>query len=99
MFLRYLQCADGLAAPTSRAGTLCSRSQSHEFEGATLVEKITRIRQGTPEKPTKYQMSIPSQFEGIVLKLLEKRPEDRYQTAEDLLADLERMGRFQGVKV
>ncbi len=67
------------------------------FEGSTLVEKITRIRQDQPVKPTKYQMSIPPMFEGVVMKLLAKRPEDRYQTADELLKDLERVGKFQGV--
>jgi serine/threonine protein kinase len=69
------------------------------FEGTTLAEKVTRIRQTPPEKPTKYQMSIPAQFEGVVLKLLAKRPEDRYQTAQELLAELTRVGKFQGVTV
>jgi serine/threonine protein kinase len=66
------------------------------FTGATLVEKITRIRQTEPEKPTKFQMSIPSRFEGVVLKLLAKDPADRYPTAADLLAELERVGKFHG---
>jgi serine/threonine protein kinase len=69
------------------------------FTGATLVEKITRIRQTEPEKPTKFQMSIPSRFEGVVLKLLAKDPDDRHQTAGDLLAELERVGKLQGVTV
>jgi serine/threonine protein kinase len=69
------------------------------FGGATLVEKITRIRQGTPEKPTKFQMSVPGQFEAVALKLLQKRPEDRYQSAADLLAELTRVGKFNGVSV
>jgi serine/threonine protein kinase len=69
------------------------------FEGATLAEKATRIRQTPPERPTKYQLSIPSQFEGVVMKLLAKRPEDRCQTAKDLLAELARVGKFQGVSV
>jgi serine/threonine protein kinase len=67
------------------------------FEGTSLIEKITRIRQDAPVKPTKYQMSIPSAFEGVVLKLLAKRPEDRYQTAAELVKDLERIGKFNGV--
>jgi serine/threonine protein kinase len=69
------------------------------FEGSTLAEKVTRIRQNLPERPTKYQMSIPGQFEGVVLKLLTKRPEDRYQTAAELLRELERLAKFQGVAV
>jgi serine/threonine protein kinase len=69
------------------------------FTGATVVEKITRIRQFEPEKPTKYQLSIPGAFEGIVLKLLAKRPEDRFQNASDLLKDLTRVGKFTGVQV
>lgn len=69
------------------------------FDGGTLVEKITKIRKDDPVKPTKFQLSIPSQFEGTVLKMLAKRPEDRFQTAEELLAELERVGKFHGMKV
>jgi serine/threonine protein kinase len=69
------------------------------FDGATLAEKVTRIRQSAPEKPTKYQMSVPGQFEGVVLKLLAKRPDDRYPTAAEMLRELERVGKFQGVTV
>ncbi|HEX5271277.1 MAG TPA: FHA domain-containing serine/threonine-protein kinase [Gemmataceae bacterium] len=69
------------------------------FTGATLAEKVTRIRQTEPERPTKYQMSIPGQFEGVVMKLLAKRPEDRYQTAADLLREVERVAKFSGVTV
>jgi serine/threonine protein kinase len=64
------------------------------FEGATLVEKVTRIRQTEPVRPTKFQLAIPSRFEGLVLKLLAKRPEDRYQSASELLAELERLGKL-----
>ncbi len=69
------------------------------FGGSTLVEKITRIRQTAQEKPSKFQMGIPSQFEAVVMKLLAKSPDDRYQTATDLLKELTRIGRFAGVNV
>jgi serine/threonine protein kinase len=69
------------------------------FEGSSLAEKVTRIRQSVPERPTKYQMSIPSQFEGVVMKLLAKRPEDRYQAAAELLKELDRLAKFSGVAV
>jgi eukaryotic-like serine/threonine-protein kinase len=65
--------------------------------GKTLIEQVTRIRQTAPEKPTRFQMSIPPIFEGVVLKLLAKEPKDRYQTATAVLAELDRVGKFGGV--
>jgi eukaryotic-like serine/threonine-protein kinase len=67
------------------------------FAGGTLVETITKIRQGEPLKPSTFQMGIPSAFEGAVLRLLSKRPEDRYQTAKELVADLDRIGKLHSV--
>ncbi len=67
------------------------------FEGGSLVETIMKIRSGVPIKPKQFQMSIPDRFQGIVLKLLEKRPEDRFQTATQLLKELERVAKFSNV--
>jgi serine/threonine protein kinase len=69
------------------------------FIGDSLTDTVRKIRQSDPEKPKKYQLSIPDQFEGVVLKMLSKRPEDRYQNAGDLLKELERVAKFQGVTV
>jgi hypothetical protein len=69
------------------------------LSGKTLVEKLTRIRQEVPARPSKYQLSIPPTFESVVMKLLAKKPEDRYQTAAELLQDLERVGRGHNVTV
>jgi serine/threonine protein kinase len=69
------------------------------FEGGSLPETITKIRQADPVHPTKYQLAIPALFEGTVLKMLAKRPEDRFQTATDLLKDLERVAKFQGLTI
>jgi serine/threonine protein kinase len=66
------------------------------FDGTTLIEKITKIRQHEPQRPTKFQLSIPTAFEGVVMKLLAKRPEDRFQSADDLLKELERVGLHHG---
>jgi serine/threonine protein kinase len=65
--------------------------------GATLVETVSKIRSEVPVRPTKYQMSIPGDLESIVMKLLAKKPEERFQTAGALLKDLERLGKFKGV--
>jgi serine/threonine protein kinase len=69
------------------------------FQGSTLVEKITRIRQDEPVKPTRYQMSIPHPFEGLVLKLLAKTPDERYPSATLMLKELERIGRNHSLTV
>jgi serine/threonine protein kinase len=68
-------------------------------EGGSLVETITKIRQVEPVKPKKYQLSIPDLFEGTVLRMLAKRPEDRFAKPADLLTDLERVAKYQGVQV
>jgi len=67
------------------------------FAGTSLVDTILKIRQADPAKPSKFQMGIPSAFEGVVLKLLSKNPDERYQTAKELVAELERIGKLQGV--
>jgi hypothetical protein len=61
-----------------------------------VVDLLTQIRDAAPEKPKKYQMAVPDLFQGLVLKLLAKRSEERYQTAKELLTDLERVGKFSG---
>jgi serine/threonine protein kinase len=69
------------------------------FAGASLPDLIGKIRNAEPEKPKKFQMAIPDLFQGTVLKLLAKRPEERFQSATELLKDLERVGKFAGVSV
>jgi serine/threonine protein kinase len=66
-------------------------------EGTSLVDTITKIRTTEPIKPKKYQLSVPDQFQDIVMKCLMKRPEERYQTPTELLKDLVRTAKFQGM--
>ncbi len=68
-------------------------------EGLGLPETIQKIRTEVPVKPKKFQLAIPDLFEGIVLQMLAKRPEERFQTASQLLENLERVGKYQGVKL
>ena len=75
---------------------LCGRPP---FEGGSLVETITKIRSADPVKPKKFQLSTPDLFEGTVLRMLAKRPEDRFQTPAELLTDLERVAKFQGMTI
>jgi serine/threonine protein kinase len=67
------------------------------FQGTSLIETIKQIRMAQPAKPRQFQMSIPDRFQAAVLKLLSKRPEERYQSATELLAELERIGKYHAV--
>ena len=69
------------------------------FDAGSLPETILQIRQAEPPSPKKYQLAIPDLFEGVVLRMLAKRPQDRYQSPADLLAELERVAQYQGVTV
>jgi serine/threonine protein kinase len=69
------------------------------FADGSLVETIAKVRKAEPEKPKKFQMAIPDLFEGTVLKMLARRPEDRHQTAAELVKDLERVAKYQGVQL
>jgi serine/threonine protein kinase len=69
------------------------------FEGKTLVETIAQIRQSDPVPPKKFQLSIPDKFQDVVMVLLAKRPELRYQTPAQAARALEQVAKYQGVSV
>ena len=66
------------------------------FEGGTAAEIIRRVMTGAPEPPTRSHLAIPSQFEGLVLRLLAIRPEVRPESATRLRTELERVGKSIG---
>jgi hypothetical protein len=61
------------------------------FAGDSPIETIKKVRAAQPDSPRKAQMAVPQQVEDVVLKLLARRPEDRYANATALLRELERM--------
>jgi serine/threonine protein kinase len=67
------------------------------FEADSLPELITKVRNEEPVKPKEYQLAINDLFQDAVLKMIDKRPEDRYQTPMDLLNDLDRIGRYNNL--
>lgn len=60
------------------------------FEGATPVAVALQHIQEPPVSPRKRRPELPRSVESIVLRLLEKDPAKRYQSAEGLLQDLHR---------
>jgi serine/threonine-protein kinase len=58
------------------------------FAGKTPPETISQIREAEPPSLKQWQPALPEKFESIIHKMLAKRPEDRHQTAKELLTDL-----------
>ncbi|WP_372369994.1 protein kinase [Candidatus Uabimicrobium sp. HlEnr_7] len=58
------------------------------FEGNTPIQVMHQIATGQPTTPRKMNKDIPSVLEKICLKAMQKKRESRYQTAEEMLADI-----------
>lgn len=87
---------DGRADLYSLGATLYATLTGRPPFDGTTVELIGKILSQPPEPPTKYHLAIPPAFEGAVLKMLAKRPEDRFASATALLKDLRRIGKYLG---
>ena len=61
------------------------------FEGDTPFSVAYKHRHEAPEEPRKFNPQLPDALNRVILRCLEKDREARYQTAQELLADLEKM--------
>ncbi len=60
----------------------------HPFDQGQPANVRHAILAGDPPEPRGINAAIPAELQRICLRLLEKRPDDRYQTAEQLAAEL-----------
>ena len=67
------------------------------FSGDTPVEIAMKHLSQTPEPPSKLRADVPRELDMVVTRALAKDPADRYQSAEEMEADLERVARGVGV--
>jgi eukaryotic-like serine/threonine-protein kinase len=63
------------------------------FEGDTPVEIAMKHLSNAPKPPSKLRSDIPEELDMVVLRALAKNPVDRYQSADEMEADLERVSR------
>lgn len=63
------------------------------FTGENPRETFDRILHSTPAPPVRLNDSIPIQLETIILKCMEKEPDRRYQSANELMIDLQNLDR------
>src|SRR5205085_1576670 len=63
------------------------------FEGKDIHRQIIAIQETDPPPLSKFAEGVPKRLEEIVDKALAKDPDERYQTAKDLLIDLRNLKR------
>jgi serine/threonine-protein kinase len=69
------------------------------FAGSTPRELLARIREGKVVKPSQLQRGIPAPFEAAVLMMMARRPEDRVQTAAEMLAAIKHIAEENEIEV
>jgi serine/threonine protein kinase/Tfp pilus assembly protein PilF len=63
------------------------------FEGKDVHREIIAIQEQAPTPLSRHTGGVPERLEDIVTKALAKDPDERYQTAKDLLIDLRNLKR------
>jgi eukaryotic-like serine/threonine-protein kinase len=67
------------------------------FNGETPVEIAMKHLSAIPDPPSDRRPEVPHALDLVVLRALAKDPRDRYQSAEEMDADLERVARGSSV--
>ncbi len=67
------------------------------FDGDTPVSIALMHMQSTPKKPTELNSTIPEGLEQIILRAMQKEPSQRYQTAGEMIKDLEELKKDPGI--
>jgi serine/threonine protein kinase len=62
------------------------------FSGSNVIEIGAQVLHVDPPPPSRFNPRVPAELDRVALKALAKKPEDRYQTADELAADLARAG-------
>ena len=63
------------------------------FDGDTPVEIAMKHLSNAPKPPSELRPDIPPELDMVVLRALAKDPDDRYQSADEMEADLDRVAR------
>jgi hypothetical protein len=64
------------------------------FTASTMAALFQKIAAEAPVPPSAVRPSVPSKLDPILLRVLSKRPEDRYPTWADLALDIAQVGKL-----
>ena len=59
------------------------------FSGSSVIEIGAQIIHVTPPPPSKFNAQVTPSLDRITMKALQKKPENRYQSADDMLKELQ----------
>ncbi|HEX7956291.1 MAG TPA: serine/threonine-protein kinase, partial [Pyrinomonadaceae bacterium] len=61
------------------------------FSGANVIEIGAQVLHFDPPPPSRFNPRVPAELDRLTLKALSKRPEERFQKAEEMAAELGRV--------
>ncbi len=68
------------------------------FRGATLFDTLEQVRTDEPVPPRRLQPRVPADLETVCLKCLQKSPDRRYNSAQQLADDLQAIQRGEPIQ-
>ena len=71
----------------------------HPFNETDPLKVLFHHKETPPPRPSTINPKIPPMLEQIVLKMLAKNPDDRYQTVENLLVEIQEFMLKEGVEI
>ncbi|MGH3034260.1 MAG: Stk1 family PASTA domain-containing Ser/Thr kinase [Gaiellaceae bacterium] len=96
---QYLSPEQARGAPVTAASDLYSAgvvlyemlTGKVPFSGDSAIEIAMKHVNELPKPPSQHRREIPPELDHVVLRSLAKEPEDRYQSADEFIEDLERV--------